>query len=119
MPRLRIIILQRTREDADTINYVMWADVPTARQAHYADPTNTRKSAWPDALPADNTNLQNGSVHEKVDTQRNPNGTGMAAVQVQLQQNWQDFQTEVTNFNPWQRYGSTWDGVAWVVTNNG
>ena len=121
MPRLRIIVLEKTRDDADTINYVLWADVPAARQPHYADANSppTKVSAWPGATPADNAALQNGSVAERVDSQRTPKGTGMAAVQSQLETNWQAYQSEINAYNPWQRYGSTWDGTSWTVTNNG
>jgi hypothetical protein len=36
-----------------------------------------------------------------------------------LQQRWTEFQAYISNYNPWQRTGSTWDGVTWVFTNNG
>src|SRR5262245_24438011 len=106
--RLRIIILKRTRDDADTIEYIMWANFPSGRESHYKDPATppTRVSAWDKATVADNTELQEGRVYELVTTQRSPTGTGMAALQTILQQNWTAFQNEVTNFNPWQRTDS-------------
>jgi len=116
MPRLRVIILNSTLEDPNTFQTVFWADVPTARQLHFADPN--KKSAWPDATAADNQALQNGSVMEQTGTLRYQQGTGMAAIQAAMQQQWTDFQARVSNTNPWQRYGTTWDGNAWVVANN-
>lgn len=117
MPRLRVIVLERDAQ-TDTFRYVLWADVPAARQSFYAQPAGT-KSAWKDALPADNTNLENGSVAERVDIQRVPPGSTMPQVQAHLETRWNSYQTDINNANPWQRYGTTWDGVAWTVINNG
>ena len=121
MPRLRVIILDQTVDDPNTFNVLYWADVPAARQSHYADTSSppTKMSAWPLATAADNAALQNGSMVEQHGQARYVQGTGMAAIQLQLQQRWQDYQTYITNFNPWQRQDSTWDGTTWDVKNNG
>jgi hypothetical protein len=93
----------------------MWADVPSSRQTFYADPTATRKSQWSGATAADNTNLQNGSVTELVITQRVPPGTNISQIETFLQNQWTNFQNDVTNNNPWVHYGSTWDGTTWNI----
>jgi hypothetical protein len=112
--RLRIIVLERDR-DANGFDYVLWADVPTARQPFYA--SVDKKSAWKDALPADNTALQNGSVVESTGHVAFPPGGSMAQTQAELQVRWNAFQNEINAANPWRYYGSTWDGTTWVVTN--
>ncbi len=117
MARLRIIILERDA-GSNTFSYVAWADVPAARQNFYAQPPGT-VSAWKGALPADNDALVNGSVVEKFATQRVPAGSNIAQIEAFLEQRWTDWQTEITNANPWQRYGSTWDGATWAIANNG
>ncbi len=117
MARLRIIILDRPEPtNTNVYRYVLWADVPTARQPFYsalAGPTAI--SAWKDALTADNTALQNGSVVEMVDTIQVPSAATLAEIRVFLQGRWTDFQADVTARNPWQRFGTNWDGTAWVA----
>ena len=111
--RFKIIILDRARSDANEYRYVLWVDVPIARQTFYANTGAT--SAWKDALPADLAALQTGSVVEIVQTQRVPAGATLPQVQAFLQQRWMNFQNDVANTNPWVRYGTTWDGATWIV----
>ena len=111
MPRLRVIILEQ--EDPRTFRYALWADVPVARQPFYANPTAT--SAWENALAADLTALQSGQVVERVDKLGIPSGGTLAQARSILQANWQFYQDRITADNPWQRYGSTWDGTTWTV----
>ena len=117
MPRLRVVILDQHPDDLNTYNVILWADVPAARQSMYADPN--AKSAWSGATAADNTNLQNGSMSESHFSQRIPAGTALAQIENFLQNAWTNYQNQITNYNPWQRYGSTWDGTTWTVLNNG
>lgn len=116
MPRFNVIILDRDTNDNE-FSYVLWADVPVARQPFYANAN--AKSAWAGATTADNTALQNGSVVEQSGAQRVPVGATTAQMQAFLQQRWTDYQAAITAANPWQRYGSTWDGTTWVLANNG
>ena len=114
--RFRVIILDKGRavEEQKIWRYVLWADVPSARQKFYAQPTGT-KSAWVDAIQADNDQLVSGAVTEKVDTINGQTGWAMANYQTELQARWQVFQDDVTTNNPWNRYGSTWNGTTWTV----
>jgi len=114
MPRLNIIILEKHTDD---FSCAMWADVPAARQSRYAD--QNKVSAWSGALAADNTNLKNGVVAERVTTQRTPSGASVAQIQAFLQDQWTAYQAEINNYNPWVRYGSTWDGTTWTMVTNG
>src|SRR5215469_13283506 len=99
MPRLRVIILDQTREDASTYNVVLWADVPSARQSFYANAA--AQSAWSGATTTDNQALQSGAVVELAQTQRVPPGTPLAQLEQFMQNQWQIFQTFITNNNPW------------------
>lgn len=115
MARLNIIVLERDRENPNLYTYSLWADVPVARRPFYAVEWGaTRVSAWKDALAADNTNLQTGAVVEAVQTLQVPSGATLAQIQSFLQSRWTAYQNLVTTLNPWQRYGTTWDGTTWV-----
>lgn len=113
MPRLRVIVLDQDQNDLNNYRYALWADVPVGRQTFYANPS--AKSAWTGATTTDNTNLQNGSVVEQVSTQRVPSGSTLAQIEAFLQTQATNYQTFITNFNPWSHYGSTWDGTTWNV----
>lgn len=112
MPRLRIIILEKTGNEVD---YVFWADVPAARQKHYA--VQNAKSAWMDATAQDNANLASGAVTER-SSKIILSGQTFQKVQEKLQSDWQNFQRAINQNNKWQRFGSTWDGTTWTIVNN-
>jgi hypothetical protein len=114
MPRLRVIVLDQPNGNPLSYNAIFWADVPAARQPYYANPNAT--SAWLNVQAADLTALQNGSMVEQVLTHQLPSGTTMAQAMSYLQAQWQNYQNQITNYNPWLHYGSTWDGTQWVVT---
>lgn len=111
----RVIILERLSPSAPGANesiqfrYLMWADVPVARQPFYANKQQNQVSAWINAAAADNTALQNGSVTEFVDVIVVAPGTTVANVEALLQANWTAFQNKITNENPWARYGTFMD----------
>jgi len=117
MPRLNVIVLDQHRDDANTYNVVLWADVPVARQTQYA--STGAKSAWSGATAQDNTNIASGSVAERVAIQRIPQGASLAQIEQFLQNLWTDYQNQINNNNFWLHYGSTWDGTTWTVVNNG
>ena len=113
----RAIILERLGTAPLMFRYVLWADVPAARQPFYAAKQAAMVSAWNGAAPADNTAIQNGSVTEYVDQATFPAGTSQAQAQVILQDIWTQFQAAVTASNPWFRYGSFMDtSNAWTLS---
>jgi hypothetical protein len=113
MARLQIIALDRPiRTDPNTFRYVLWADVPAARQRFFAH--EGLISAWADALPADNTALASGAVTEIVGTIQIPPNATLAQIKTFLQTRHEAFQDEITNNNLWVRYGTTFDGTTWV-----
>lgn len=114
MPAKRIIILEKTSDTPLIFRYALWADVPAARQSFYASPGAV--SAWKDASGAENTAIATGAVAEKIDTVQVTPGTGIAVIELQLQDSWTNYQNLITNTNPWVRYGSLWDGTTWTLT---
>ena len=110
MPRLRVIVLEQ--EDDRSYRFAMWADVPLERQPFYANPD--AKSQWKDALVTDVTALATGAVVERIGRLVLPPGGTAANARQELQASWSAFQQEITNSNPWVRYGTTWDGTTWT-----
>ena len=109
MPRLKIIILET---EPSRINYAFWADVPATRQRFYADAAKV--SVWKDATAADNTALQNGSVTELVHHLDIAAEVIDADRRAALRRDWQAFQARINDYNPWSKYGTTYD-TAWTV----
>lgn len=113
MPSKRIIILEK--RGPATFRYVMWADVPVARQAFYANAA--AKSQWKDASAPETAALQSGAVVERTDETNFAAGLSAAQMQTALENTWADYQAYVNAFNPWAQYGRFWqgDGSAWVA----
>lgn len=110
MARLKIIILDKI---GGKLHYAMWADVPAARQAFYADAGKV--SAWKDALPADNAALQSGAMVERVASYKFEEGALPGRIRLELQALAGRFQVEINAHNPWSSYGTVWDGAAWTA----
>ena len=112
--RFKIIILERLSPSQVSVRFAMWADVPAARQAFYADAN--KKSAWTGANASDLTALQNGSVLERVETLTMDSAATVPNIKASLQSRYTIFQDEVTNTDKaYQFYGTTWDGTTWVA----
>lgn len=105
-----IIILDRP--EPGSYRFVFWADVPVSRQPFYANAAFV--SAYKDATAGEKTALTSGVVTERVGT-INIGAMSLAQVQTSLQNTWQAFQDEVNNINPWQRFGTFWDGATWTA----
>jgi hypothetical protein len=114
----RVIILERLGTAPLMIRYVLWADVPLARQSFYAAKQAAMVSAWKDAAPSDITALRNGSVAELADQATFQAGTTQLQAQVILQDIWTTFQAAINAENPWVRYGTFMD-VSNAWTNGG
>lgn len=110
----QIIILDRLNEPSDmTFRYVLWATVPVARVAAYADAAKT--SAFKDVSAPELAALQAGQIAEKVDVFQAPIGIGIAAIQAALIVAFNTWQARVNATNSTQRYGTFWDGATWTV----
>lgn len=114
----RIIILDRLPMNGRlAFNYVLWAEVPLARQPFY---TNAgAKSVWAGASVQENADIAAGIILERagVYQDRTPLATEtIADVRAALQAAWAAFQNEVTNTDVrWSRYGTSWDGTTWTA----
>ena len=123
MANRRIIILDKDPTQAKSFTVCLWAVVPASRVPYYAAQQKDFKSAFQGADPTETQNLQTGLWTEKVYTYNNPSLTGnanqiIAAAKAEMQVDWQKFQTDVNSYNPWNRYGTTWE-VAGVWTDAG
>ena len=108
----KIIFLERLSTQKASFRVAYWADVPSARQTFYADAS--KASAWGDASAAEIIALQNGSVVERVETFSAQVQRTRAEIKMALQVRWVAFQAEINAANPWNFYGSSWDGTAWT-----
>lgn len=117
MASRRIVVLEKPdRQDPNTFRYVLWADVPAARQVFYI--TGVASSLWKNASASDNAAIATGLVTERVGTVTVTAGATIGEVQAILQARWTSFQADVTNINQWNRYGSSWtsNGATWILT---
>lgn len=117
----KIIVLERTGEltsvNFNDLNfkYVFWADTPSARQALFADAT--KGTAVKDASAGEKSAITSGTILETVGSAFYPAGTSASSIKADLIVKFNAFQSAVTNFNPFQYYGTFWDGTTW--TNGG
>jgi len=120
MATKNIIVLERQLAQETQIGdqapqiwrYALWADVPVARRVFYADPAKT--SAFKTISAGELASLRDGSVVERVSNLRIDKGATIPQLQTKLEIEWTFFQNEITTFNPWNRYGTFWDGVTWT-----
>lgn len=110
----RVIVLDAVNGDTVVaFRYVMWADVPAARQAFYANATKI--SAYKDISADDLAAIRTGAVAEELGTLKMDTGKTLAQARTDLQAMWTAFQDRITNANPWNRYGTYWDGTSWTA----
>ena len=110
-----IVILKRTSVNPQTVEFVLRANVPVARQTFYVDAAKT--SAFPGISVGDLADLRAGLFIEKTDSVSTGTLT-IAQVGAQLVLAQQAFQARVTadaEYNPYKFYGSTWDGTSWSL----
>lgn len=109
----KIIILDRVGMPSDrAFRVAFWLDVVAARRSFYANANAT--SAVVGATQAELDALKNGSVVERVEAILRPAGTSQAAMQTTLEARHAQYQQELTDRNPWERYGTSWDGTTWT-----
>jgi hypothetical protein len=104
----RVIILDM---QGGRVRYALWATVPAGREAFHARAGAV--SQWTGASAEENAAIAAGQVVEFVDV-LGSNGTN-AQIRAALEARWTDYQAEITARNPWNRYGSFWDGTSWTA----
>lgn len=110
-----IVILERSSVNPQTVQFVLRANVPVARQSYFANAEKT--SAFPGIAAGDLADLRAGKFIEKTDSVSTGSLT-ITQVGVQLVAAQHAFQACVTadaEYNPYKFYGSTWDGTAWTL----
>jgi len=109
----QIIILNQPGLPSDLRYRVcFWLSVPQSRWPYYANPEFTTQFLG--ASAAEITALQQGQVWEQVEDVPFQKGTGMAAIATALEKRYAELQDFITNQNPWNRYGSYYDGTSWT-----
>ena len=106
----QIVILER-QGAATRFRYLLWAVVPVARRAFYANASAI--SAFKDATATEITALRNGEVVEQVETLSMP-GANANQIKAELVTRFAAFQAEVNGTTEWSRYGSYFQDGAWV-----
>lgn len=109
----KIIILDRTGLPSDQ-NYrvAFWLDVVAARQAFYANAGLT--SQVKDATQGEIDALRSGAVVEEILEVPSPAAAAQGALLAAIVARYNARQAEFTARNPFQRYGSYWDGTSWT-----
>lgn len=108
MPNTRAIILDQIVGDRPQYRVALWADVPVSRQLFYANASAT--SEWRNASAGDISALQTGAVVEHVEIISADPPITITQAQALVAARWQAFQDYITSYNPWLRYGSTFNG---------
>lgn len=110
----KIIVLEHLSWPSD-LNYriVFWLDVPAARQSLYANPAAT--SAFKNATTQELAALTSGAVVEQVISVFYPAGTALSpTITNDLAARWNAAQATLNAQNPYDRYGTSWDGTTWT-----
>lgn len=116
----KIIILEKldSPPGLNHYRYALWADVPAARQPYYANTStdpNVVVTAVKDATAGEIAAIKAGQIAERVAEQQWATGVSLVSIQGQLITAFNDFQAEVTAYNPWLRLGTFWDGTSWTA----
>lgn len=110
MPAKNIIILEKNDSG---YRVAFWADVPATRQSFYANPI--KRSLWGGASTEENAAIAAGTVTESAEQINVPAGATIPQMQAFLESRWTAFQSYITSYNPWLRYGTFWNGTTWTA----
>lgn len=110
----QIIILERVNQPSDQdFRYVMWATVPATRKQYYVNPNFV--SQYKDITAEELAALRDGSIVEQVGIIPRPTGTTIAQIRAELIVRFNLFQNSIINYNPYERYGTYYDGSTWTA----
>lgn len=111
----KIIVLDRTNRSPALVGYryALWADVPAARQKFCVDAAKTLRVLDPTAQEL--ADFRAGKFLEKIEEQQWRIGTPVADILASLVAAFGAWQQYVNTDNPWDRYGSYWDGTSWTA----
>lgn len=100
-----------TTTDLD-YSVAFWLVPPVSRQPFYANAAATSQVIG--ALAAEVTAIQAGQVVEQIVPVSYSSGTAIAAITADLAARYNAAQALLTANNPWNRYGTSWDGTTWT-----
>ena len=109
----KIILLDRLALGSVDESYrvAFWLEVPEERRAFYA---NAQASSEVHGITADELgDLRAGRFVEQVDNLTKPAGATEEQARAMLEGSYMRRQAELNACNPWDRYGTYWDGGAW------
>lgn len=110
----QIIILEHVNFPSDQdFRYVMWATVPATRKSYYANPEFI--SQYKDITAEELAALRDGSVIEQSGIIPRPAGATITQIRAELIVRFNLFQSSITNYNPYERYGTYYDGSTWTA----
>lgn len=109
----KVILLERQALGSidETYRVAFWLTVPEARREFYANPTAS--SAVKDATAEELAAIRSGAVVEQLDTLTKPQGRTEAEAEAMIAGSYARRQAELDARNPYDRYGTYWDGAAW------
>lgn len=108
----KIIILDQTGLPSDlTYRVAFWLTVPAARQPFVAKATTTSQVIGITAPEL--TAIQAGQIIEQINLVPYSVGSSVAAITADLVVRYNAAQAQSDSINPWNRYGSFWDGAVW------
>jgi len=110
----QIIQLERTGMPSDNnFRMAFWLDVEPERQAFYANPAAT--SAFKGITTTELDAIKSGAVVEVIETIDRPAGGTLAEFRAEAQLRLTRLQNELTNRNPYNRYGTRFNGTSWTT----
>jgi hypothetical protein len=115
----KIIMLDRLSLGSidQTYRVAFWLEVPVERQGFYANPSAA--SVVRDITAEELSDLRCGRFVEQVENFTKPASATEEQARAMLEGDYMRRQEELNARNPWDRYGTYWDGGKWfdvVVT---
>lgn len=109
----KIILLDRLALGSIDESYrvAFWLEVMPERRAFYANPE--AESAVKDISAEELGDLRAGRFVEVVEALTRPQGTTEIEARAMLEMSYLRRQAELNERNPWDRYGTYWDGDSW------
>ena len=109
----KIILLEREALGTidETYRVAFWLTVPEERRPFYANPAAT--SVVKDVTQEELGDLRAGRIVEQVTTLNKPQGATEEQAEAMLAGSFLRRQAELQDLNPYDRYGTYWDGEAW------
>lgn len=120
MATRKIIVLQREDDPSQSGNihylFLYWLTVPTARQPFYANASFVSLAIGTETpSTGDLASLRSGALVEEQHDAFWINGTPISQIQSDLINDYNASQARINAYNPWVRYGTSWDGTSWTA----